>query len=387
MTHHTPPPVRTDTTNLFAHNTMKTRVPGLLEETRRLNPDYPPSIDEALAHLAHALPANAPIPMLELPAPDYDDWAGYYAPHQGETWLGSTWFFTEVYLYRLVIQAVRWWENGRDPFAPRKEKELKDASLWDFLDEMLDESDLGKLLHYTLWGNRHDLSLVAASAHGKFGDADDLLADDTEITLAHLAACRRSVHIVADNSGTELASDLALMNALLEGGVQQVFYHVKMHPFFVSDSIVADVLNFLAWAERKSAKGGALVGRLRRMLDAGRLRLMPDLYWNSPLFLWELPPRLVKTFAAAEIVILKGDLNYRRAVGDAIWPPETPFAQAVEYFPAPLLALRTMKSDTALGLAAGHAQQLDKLDPQWRVNGKRGVIQFALRSDVKSGKA
>jgi hypothetical protein len=76
------------------------------------------------------------------------------------------------------------------------------------------------------------------------------------------------------------------------------------------------------------------------------------------------------------MVIVKGDANYRRLVGDAVWQPETPFEDVMRYFPAPILALRTGKSDPIVGLPRGMAQALDQQDPAWRVNGRRGVIQF-----------
>ena len=84
------------------------------------------------------------------------------------------------------------------------------------------------------------------------------------------------------------------------------------------------------------------------------------------------------TFRGAALVIFKGDANYRRVVGDALWPPETPLASVVDYFPAPLLALRTLKSDPVVGLPAGLAARLDGVDPDWRINGKRGVIELAM---------
>jgi len=186
------------------------------------------------------------------------------------------------------------------------------------------------------------------------------------------------VHMIADNTGTELAADLAFIDALLDTHVaERVVYHVKMHPTFVSDSTAEDVRQFL---DRLNARGGpahALAERLRAAMNDTRLRLAPDLYWNLPRWLWDAPERLSGLFEKAALVIVKGDLNYRRATGDAIWPEDTTFAQAVDYFPAPLLALRTLKSDGLVGLRPGLADELDRIDPEWRVNGRRGVIQFA----------
>ena len=109
------------------------------------------------------------------------------------------------------------------------------------------------------------------------------------------------------------------------------------------------------------------------------MRIAPHLFWNGPASLWELPEPLRAELGGARLVILKGDAHYRRATGDALWAPETPFASVTSYFAAPLLALRTLKSDPVVGLAPGVAQRLDAADPRWRVNGRRGVASLGGR--------
>jgi hypothetical protein len=79
-----------------------------------------------------------------------------------------------------------------------------------------------------------------------------------------------------------------------------------------------------------------------------------------------------------DLVIIKGDANYRRLLGDAHWPYTTPFAYATRYFPSPLVALRTLKAEIIVGLRPGEAEQLQAEDPAWLVNGKRGIIQARL---------
>jgi len=39
-----------------------------------------------------------------------------------------------------------------------------------------------------------------------------------------------------------------------------------------------------------------------------------------------------------------------------------------------------MKSDVIVGLPPGKAEELTQVDREWRVNGKRGVIQANLES-------
>jgi damage control phosphatase ARMT1-like protein len=126
------------------------------------------------------------------------------------------------------------------------------------------------------------------------------------------------------------------------------------------------------------ARGGdarRLADRLRAEAEVGRLALAPDPFWSTPRFLHEAPPHVAEALAGATIAIFKGDANYRRICGDAIWDPASPFASACEYLRAPLVALRTMKSDPVLGLAPGTAERLDSEDPRWRIDGRSGVIQ------------
>jgi hypothetical protein len=176
--------------------------------------------------------------------------------------------------------------------------------------------------------------------------------------------------------GTELAIDLALVDALLHHGFPRVFMHVKAHPTYVSDTTVPDVWWFLRTLAKHDHGFASLAGRTASAIEAGRLRLAPDFFWNSGHPLWDMPLRLSALFAGASLVILKGDVNYRRMVGDAIWPEDTPFAAATDYFPAPLAALRTMKSDSVVGLPPGMGEALEREEPGWRNNGRRGVFHF-----------
>jgi uncharacterized protein with ATP-grasp and redox domains len=362
---------------------MSVRIPAIIREVQALNPDYPPEIQKALDAAHDELVNDAPIPMLALPAPDYDEWASDCLAHR-HTWLNTDWFFAEMFWYRYLIQLVRWWESGRDPFAPKKAQEIEGAALWSFLDRALTlvdaplEDRLPVMLQYALWGNRVDLSYMVGGAHGQTGSGDDLLVDDTLAAVAHLLRRQGDIHLVTDNVGTELAIDLALVDTLLDGVAPRVIMHLKMHPTYVSDATLPDVLGFLKLLE-SGTHGQAtfdLATRLRGALSAGRLRLAPDLFWNSSRMLWEMPRRLALVIQNAALVILKGDANYRRMTGDAILPADTPFAAATSYLPVPLLALRTLKSDTIVGLPPGVAAHLDSLDKDWRINGRRGLLQF-----------
>jgi hypothetical protein len=128
----------------------------------------------------------------------------------------------------------------------------------------------------------------------------------------------------------------------------------------------------------QGGQAAELAGRLRGHLETGRLRLVPDFFWNTPGRLWELPPRIAEPFRQAHLVITKGDANYRRATNDAIWPPDTALADAVHPFPAPLFVLRMLKSDTLVGVDANlHDRMEASGEADWRTSGAYGVAQFA----------
>jgi damage-control phosphatase, subfamily III len=380
-----PGPLRTDESNAFAQRTMAERIPKILGDTHAANSDLPEVLRQRIEALRQNIQRGDPIPPLQLPAPDYDEWQAIYAAHRGESWHDTQWFFAEKYSYRLLIEAVRWWELGRDPFAPVKAEEYRRDECWRLLEMGTTlsgslEERLSEVLGLALWGNRIDLSYAVSTQQGTSpANSDDLLVDDRERVVEHLMARRDAVHIITDNAGTELAMDCLLADFLLENLAGQVIMHVKLHPTFVSDATAGDVLQLFGMMQEpeRAANVQVLGERLCAALDAGRLRLAPDAYWNSSHFLWELPPRLRQAFQGGALAVFKGDVNYRRVVGDAIWPPGISFEQVVGAFPAPALALRTMKSDPLVGLPTEQIQALDEADPDWRLTGRCGIIQFS----------
>ena len=386
-----PPPVRTDHSNAFANNTMRVRLPAIIDETLALNPDYDAGIQTRLRKLREEIAAGARIPSLPATADDHDEWQLAIDKQReivcGEPgWHNAEWFFAETYAYRWLVEATRWHETGRDPFAPKKLVELHGDALWRLMERALEPVDtqedaLSRALALDLWANRIDLSYAASMQHGTETHEDDLLVDDRDSVVAHLSDRRTgAVHVIADNAGSELAMDLALADVLLREADASVFVWLKAHPTFVSDATPQDVWLMLDEMTRRGGRIAELSRRLRENWSRERLRLIPHRYWNSSRFLWDMPATLRGELATARLVIIKGDANYRRAVGDCLWDAHTPFASVMAYMDAPTLCLRTLKSEPVVGLpSADLAARLDATDPEWRVNGKRGLIQFKPR--------
>ena len=392
-----PSPIRTDHSNAFANNTMRVRLPAIIDETIATNSDYSAGIKRRLSELRDEISTGARIKHLSPEsAGDAGDWAVALQRQReivnGEpTWHNAEWFFAETFAYRCLIEAVRWAESGRDPFLPQKLEELGSEALWRLVDHAAEpattpEEELRRMIALDLWANRIDLSYAASMTQGTENDSEDLLVDKREELLNFLDQTARdddpssgygTVYIVADNAGSELAMDLLLSECLLRHVTERVVMYLKAHPTFVSDATPQDVWMMLAEMERRGSRAAALAQRLRAAWEAERLSFLPHPYWNSSRFLWELPASLTKLLNEARLVIIKGDANYRRAVGDCIWPAHTPFSDVLDYLDAPALCLRTLKSDPVVGLpSADTARHLDRIDPEWRVNGKRGLIQF-----------
>jgi Damage-control phosphatase ARMT1-like domain len=186
------------------------------------------------------------------------------------------------------------------------------------------------------------------------------------------------IDFVVDNAGFELVCDLCLVDFLLTSGlVNQVYLHLKPHPTFVSDAMIKDVhdtTRFLAATSHQ--KVISLSERLQENIGSGRLVLSDDYFWTSPLAFWEIPKSLKNELANANLIIVKGDANYRRLLGDRHWDFTSDIADIVSYLPVPMVALRTLKSEVVVGLKPEVIEKVAKSDSSWLTNGQWGVLQL-----------
>mmetsp|Transcript_41017 Transcript_41017/g.109695 ORF Transcript_41017/g.109695 Transcript_41017/m.109695 type:complete len:224 (+) Transcript_41017:89-760(+) len=200
------------------------------------------------------------------------------------------------------------------------------------------------------------------------------------------------VHLITDNAGLEFVSDLALAHYLLSLGpdhVAVVQLHLKPYPFFVSDATSTDLDHTLALLSADATPGAAQFAQdLRRALSEGRLVAggtgAVSRAATTPQAWWHMDAQARAELAAASLVVAKGDLMYRKMLGDRPFPTDTPFSKLLAYFPCPLLALRTCKAPLAVGLSTAAEQDVGRRRPNWRTSGCCGLVQFADPPSISS---
>ncbi|KAF4627972.1 hypothetical protein G7Y89_g10180 [Cudoniella acicularis] len=285
-----------------------------------------------------------------------------------------------------------------------------------------------------LWGNATDLSLLTSltyediqklqGSEARKASEKNIIVNDLEAAYSVLKKAQkegkkeRRVDIVLDNAGFELYVDLILAGFLLSAGLAtNVILHPKSIPWFVSDVLPADfaaLLNAMASPqsfystpspeEINAAKTPEPL--LEKEIDElsflfqewsgfhaeGQLMLRSNRFWTEGGSYWRLPttaPSLFEDFKESELVIFKGDLNYRKLTGDANWHPTTPFTQAIGPMGpgsgVNVLALRTCKADVVVGLPAGKDEELRAMEGgggdsgarKWAWNGKWAIVSFS----------
>ncbi|WP_086804181.1 damage-control phosphatase ARMT1 family protein [Streptomyces caniscabiei] len=382
------PVIRGDDPASFPHSVLAERHPALVRKVQDATP-YGPELRRALDELLYETLHGTVAP------PADDDWWDIWDARRyaGRSWFSLPFLVAESCFYRQLLRVVGYFDpgpwQGVDPFRPFKLAELDTpeaaaelTALGPLSERPLPEQ-LSALLHGSLWGNRADLGFRLQSTEETSADSP-LVADDSEALLTLLTgpapgradgATGRTLCLVADNAGRELIPDLLLVDHLLaHGHFDRAVLHLKPYPYFVSDATTADTLDAVRHLVAAKTDAGP---RLHTALAEGRLILRAHPFSCAPLPYADMPADLHADFASADLTLMKGDLNYRRLVGDRRWPPTTPFAEVTSYFPGPVATLRTLKSDVITGLRAETETTLTTAEGQrWRTSGTRALIQL-----------
>lgn len=281
-----------------------------------------------------------------------------------------------------------------------------------------------------LWGNATDLSLLTTLTYediqklqgskARKAAEDNIIANDMDAAFDVLQKARkekkdqeRRVDIVLDNSGFELFVDLILAGYLLSAGIAtKIVLHPKSIPWFVSDVTPQDFDDLLQalkeaqkfytardesdreyepLSDKELGEVNFLYNHWTQLIQSGKLVFQPHSFWTTAGSYWRLPhvsPDLFKDLQKSELVLFKGDLNYRKLLGDADWDPTTPFSTAIGSLGPKsglrVLAFRTCKADTVVGLPQGEDEKLRQTPGgggvsegrKWAWTGKWAVVSF-----------
>ncbi|KAH9287297.1 Protein-glutamate O-methyltransferase [Echinococcus granulosus] len=414
----------------FALVTIKDRLPVILVKTlddlvkcksKYGNPendlDDIKSVISEISKLRYELMTNKPFVPL-LPEPDAADIDVY----------------NEAVLKRLMNITINCGFPKLDLFHERKAMGFfKSAKSLVSMCECLEESllsleperlyeDLKFYLMCSLWSNEFDLSLKADETElethtdasqlrldVRIKTATQMVVDDLDAITSrwppHLAAAsvdhRRTVVLVMDNTAPEMFADLVLGEFLLGAGLaERIVFMPKIMPWFVSDATQFDfdwLLKEALPACGVSRKLAVWAGRWSQRFHEGSFAVELHAFWTLPFGYNELQTRSPDLYCRlttdCNVVIFKGDLNYRKLLEDRLWAPDSQEDKTTAFrrcFPnslppddgggrgsQPLLvALRVAKSDVAVGLTSPRLQAVRALDPQWWVKGLFGFAQL-----------
>ncbi|CEP63934.1 putative methyltransferase LALA0_S09e05776g [Lachancea lanzarotensis] len=358
-----------------------------------------------------------------------------------QTWQTGGWLFCEIYLYRrinVLFRSFKSWAHF-DIFNGLKQSTFQKsmigvvelATRYRKLESQLKQADSETLeilfkefIEISLWGNATDLSLLTNATledikslqgeEARKASESKILINDTSKAWAQLNSSNsKQVDFVLDNSGFEVYADLMLALFLLDTGIaKKCIFHAKDIPYMVSDCMIKDYELLLEdmsspdffdlAALKDDAQSGRdslnfLVKTLKQHVTSGQLEFTEDSFWTLDLDYSHIDPSETKYGGAqihnkllqSDLVIFKGDLNYRKLTGDRKWPRTTDWKTAI----GPLaknglktLSLRTCKADVVVGLTPGTDEKLCALwesekttEPGawWSSSGKYAVICFS----------
>lgn len=239
--------------------------------------------------------------------PDRDDWNSFLSdlPSGERTFYQGCSLNAECYLYRKLYSFM---ENSiflkrYDYFA-----KIKKLALTDSMDDVMAltkhtrrcEKNLetfSELLKINLWSNCNDVfSDPEAAQQLNLKVLKNVEAADEYVLVNQAEEIWRcldtgdpkkpkQVDFILDNAGYELFSDLILAEYMVEQGLAtKVRFHVKAHPWFVTDVTEQDFKWTLEYLSKHADYIISLVGKkFLQFLDEGKFELAPiSHFWTSP---------------------------------------------------------------------------------------------------------
>ncbi|XP_020842269.1 damage-control phosphatase ARMT1-like isoform X2 [Phascolarctos cinereus] len=410
-------------------NTLQQHKNEFFEKLGEVGTEAEKKLLSLLSKLLNELQTDEPLLPLTDNWVDTDIWNQYLKYHHSllnETnkkisWFQSPWLYVECYMYRRIHEALMLSSpiSDLDVFKEPKEQNFLESQeairiLCSYLQglnkiENLDENQLKdeffKLLQISLWGNKCDLSLSGGQSSSQTSSPLTVLEDLKPFILVNnmdylwlLLINRKKmrqetfsvtrVDFVLDNAGFELVTDLVMADFLLASKLAtEIHFHGKSIPWYVSDTNKNDINWVIEQLKAANTKCMSECGINWEDYFKKHSWVYHDhMFWTLPYeycAMSQVAPDLYAELQKSNLILFKGDLNYRKLVGDRKWGFTVPFHQALNGFhPAPLCSIRTVKAEVQVGLAPGQGEQVAVTDPQWMNTGKYGIFQFDGHFDL-----
>lgn len=299
-------------------------------------------------------------------------------------WEDAPFFYLENYLYHKLFELANKDGIANDYFSFIKNKAVTDNienmvnqySIYCNLLNKPQSDQISSLLELNLLGNKADLSQNSETYNHKISN-NKILINDSPLIFEQLENLNR-VDIILDNSGEELFSDLILAHWLLtHNSTSKVFLHFKNIPYFVSDALISD-FNFLINSLKSNDFLKKFALDIDRFINGKQIILTNNEFWSSAEIFKNMPDQLKSELSKSDLLVFKGDLNYRKLVDDRMWESTVITKNLINYLPVNSLILRVLKSEVVVGLKDKDIPS--KTDNSWKYNGEYSIIEFIEKS-------
>lgn len=301
-------------------------------------------------------------------------------------------FAEHYYFYSILYQYLKQNSQTKNPAKTQKLlwNETKEKQ-YENIEEKIKTSvenyiqkDLGEILKNCVNSNSTDLSQSSINVNSYANNP--LVIDDIEAFCDFINNGNnlenKNVHIIVDNCGIEIISDILLGLYLIKKcKINCLYFHFNVIPIFVSDVIKSDINEALRLISNNENDKNRkqIVTDYNEYKNNRKIIESADVFWNMPIPFKDAPKQILNDIFNTEstgLIIFKGDLNYRRLVEDRKWEISLPINEHIKYLKKPVLILRSLKSNVLLGINKKKAKLMDETTPNWKTTGDFGIIQF-----------
>lgn len=306
----------------------------------------------------------------------------------------------EHYFYYVLYKDFRTDQKGQekknyDPYYQTKIDAFQIDRVKDSLNFYGDcnSTDLDTLLGRCVGANTSDLSQEGAHANLR---KPNIYPDESCNAVKYLNELKNKrskerkikVDILTDNCGLELLSDIELAVFMLKYGLSDfVVFHTRVLPQYVSDvtknEIVDDFKQLLCELETMVSKQGVndhgLLEDVQNYINTKQISIKTSLFWNLPTYYYKHKKQFADIIGKSDLVIVKGDLNYRKLVGDRNYRSCCWLRRRARKLGYPVLALRAIKSslvDVGFLLPTYWKKRNEIMHNINGLNGDYGMIRF-----------